>query len=94
MWQDIAYGADKNIVCLTVATPDKLLAQNTYQYDGNGQRIEKNELTGKTLYTYDNLNRLAQTESTRNDSPMTSRATCFKMSTILTSMMISAKPVK
>ena len=62
MWQDIAYGADKNIACLTVATPDKLLAQNTYQYDGNGQRIEKNELTGKTLYNYDSLNRLAQAE--------------------------------
>ena len=58
MWQDIAYDADKNIVSLTVATPDKILAQNTYRYDGNGQRIEKNELTGQTLYTYDSLNRL------------------------------------
>jgi ribosomal protein S18 len=29
MWQDIAYDADKNIVSLTVATPDKILAQNT-----------------------------------------------------------------
>ena len=62
MWQDIAYDADKNITSLTVATPDKLLAQNTCRYDGNGQRIEKNELTGKTLYTYDSLNRLAQAE--------------------------------
>ncbi|SFT53382.1 RHS repeat-associated core domain-containing protein [Selenomonas sp. GACV-9] len=62
MWQDVAYDADKNITSLTVATPDKLLAQNTYRYDGNGQRIEKNELTGKTLYTYDSLNRLAQAE--------------------------------
>ena len=35
------YDADKNITSLTVATPDKLLAQNTYRYDGNGQRIEK-----------------------------------------------------
>ncbi|WP_296771706.1 RHS repeat-associated core domain-containing protein [Selenomonas sp.] len=60
MWQDVAYDADKNITSLTVATPDKLLAQNTYRYDGNGQRIEKNELTGKTLYTYDSLNRLQQ----------------------------------
>ena len=48
MWQDIAYDADKNIVSLTVATPDKILAQNTYRYDGNGQRIEKNERTGQT----------------------------------------------
>ena len=48
MWQDIACDADKNITSLTVATPDKILAQNTYRYDGNGQRIEKNELTGKT----------------------------------------------
>ncbi|WP_256211280.1 RHS repeat domain-containing protein [Selenomonas ruminantium] len=62
MWQDIAYDADKNIVSLTVATPDKILAQNTYRYDGNGQRIEKNELTGQTLYTYDKLNRLQQAE--------------------------------
>jgi YD repeat-containing protein len=46
MWQDIAYDADKNITSLTVATPDKILAQNTYRYDGNGQRIEKNELEG------------------------------------------------
>ena len=62
MWQDIAYDADKNIVSLTVATPAKILAQNTYRYDGNGQRIEKNELTGQTLYTYDSLNRLQQAE--------------------------------
>ncbi|SFH94811.1 RHS repeat-associated core domain-containing protein [Selenomonas ruminantium] len=62
MWQDIAYDADKNITSLTVATPDKILAQNTYRYDGNGQRIEKNELVGKTLYTYDSLNRLQQAE--------------------------------
>ena len=62
MWQDITYDADKNITSLTVATPDKILAQNTYRYDGNGQRIEKNELAGKTLYTYDSLNRLAQAE--------------------------------
>jgi len=62
MWQDIAYDADKNIVSLTVATPDKILAQNTYRYDSNGQRSEKNELTGQTLYTYDKLNRLQQAE--------------------------------
>ena len=62
MWQDISYDADKNITSLTVATPDKILAQNTYRYDGNGQRIEKNELAGKTLYTYDSLNRLEQAE--------------------------------
>ena len=62
MWQDIAYDADKNITSLTVATPDKILAQNTYRYDGKGQRIEKNELAGKTLYTYDSLNRLQQAE--------------------------------
>ena len=62
MWQDIAYDADKNITSLTVATPGKILAQNTYRYDGNGQRIEKSELAGKTLYTYDSLNRLEQAE--------------------------------
>ena len=62
MWQDIAYDVDKNIVSLTVATPDKILAQNTYRYDGNGQRSEKNERTGQTLYTYDKLNRLQQAE--------------------------------
>ena len=62
MWQDIAYDADKNIVSLTVATPDKILAQNTYRYDGNDQRSEKNERTGQTLYTYDSLNRLQQAE--------------------------------
>ena len=62
MWQDITYDADKNITSLTVATPGKILAQNTYRYDGNGQRIEKSELAGKTLYTYDSLNRLEQAE--------------------------------
>jgi len=62
MWQDITYDVDKNITSLTVATPDKILAQNTYRYDGNGQRIEKSELAGKTLYTYDSLNRLQQAE--------------------------------
>ncbi len=59
---DSAYDADKNIVSLTVATPDKILAQNTYRYDGNGQRSEKNERKGQTLYTYDKLNRLQQAE--------------------------------
>ena len=62
MWQDIAYDTDKNIVSLTVATPAKILAQNTYRYDGNGQRSEKNERTGQTLYSYDKLNRLQQAE--------------------------------
>jgi len=52
----------RTLPILAVAMPDKLLAQNTYRYDGNGQRIEKNELTGKTLYTYDTLNRLAWAE--------------------------------
>jgi len=52
----------RTLPILAVAMPDKLLAQNTYRYDVNGQRIEKNELTGKTLYTYDNLNRLAWAE--------------------------------
>ena len=41
MWQDIAYDADKNIVSLTVATPDKILAQNTYRYDGNAKESRK-----------------------------------------------------
>ena len=49
MWQDIAYDADKNIVSLTVATPAKILAQNTYRCDGNGQ---------EETYRYDNASNL------------------------------------
>ncbi|MBQ2802104.1 MAG: hypothetical protein IJF03_12060 [Lachnospiraceae bacterium] len=39
-----------------------LLADYHYSYDGNGNRIRKEALTGKTSYQYDTLNRLVKVE--------------------------------
>ncbi|TYZ30309.1 RHS repeat protein [Selenomonas caprae] len=77
MWQDIAYDADKNIVSLTVATPDKILAQNSYRYDGNGQRSEKNELTGQRSTPTPSSTACSRRniQPIRNDSPTITPAT-------------------
>ena len=39
-----------------------MLADYHYSYDGNGNRIRKDSLTGSTTYAYDSLNRLAKVQ--------------------------------
>ena len=39
-----------------------MLADNHYRYDGNGNRIEKQQKHGTTTYAYDNRNRLVTAE--------------------------------
>lgn len=56
------YDADKNIANLHIELNGQTLAQNRYQYDGNGNRTVKEQLRGMTQYTYDNLNRLAKVQ--------------------------------
>ena len=42
------------------ASVEKILADNTYRYNKNGQRTEKTTLAGTTKYTYDVLGQLIQ----------------------------------
>ena len=55
-----SYDKDKNLAGLEVTLDGKKLVQNGYTYDGNGNRLEKNQLQGKTLYSYDSLNRVTK----------------------------------
>lgn len=52
-----AYDADGNMTSLFTATQgvnvEKILTDNIYKYDKNGNRTEKKTLAGTTEYTYD-----------------------------------------
>ncbi|SDL50114.1 RHS repeat-associated core domain-containing protein [Dendrosporobacter quercicolus] len=56
------YDADKNISSLQIELNGQLLKQNRYTYDGNGNRMVKEQLRGMTQYTYDSQNRLARVQ--------------------------------
>ena len=65
MYKRQAYDGDRNLTALrTMAAGDasvgKILADNTYRYNKNGQRTEKTTLAGTTKYTYDVLGQLIQ----------------------------------
>ena len=60
-----AYDGDRNLTALRTmaagdASVEKLLADNVYRYNKNGQRTEKTTLAGTTKYTYDVLGQLVQ----------------------------------
>ena len=60
-----AYDEDRNLTALRTmaagdASVEKILADNTYRYNKNGQRTEKTTLAGTTKYTYDVLGQLIQ----------------------------------
>ena len=60
-----AYDGDRNLTALRTmaagdASVEKILADNTYRYNKNGQRTEKTTLAGTTKYTYDVLGQLIQ----------------------------------
>ncbi len=52
------YDTDKNLTSLSVNFNGKVLAQNRYAYDHNGNRTIKQQLRGRTYYTYDSINQL------------------------------------
>ena len=59
-----AYDGDRNLTALRTTASmegmEKLLADNVYRYNKNGQRTEKTTLAGTTKYTYDVLGQLIQ----------------------------------
>ena len=60
-----AYDGDRNLTALRTmaagdASVEKILADNTYRYNKNGQRTEKTTLAGTTKYMYDVLGQLIQ----------------------------------
>ena len=60
--KEYAYDADRNLTGLKIQCGDSLLADNRYTYDGNGNRLEKQQLSGRTRYAYDTLNQLVKAE--------------------------------
>ena len=56
------YDQDQNLTALKVLASGALLADNHYQYDGNGNRILKQQMEGDTRYFYDGLNQLTKIE--------------------------------
>ena len=56
------YDQDQNLTALKVLASGALLADNHYQYDGNGNRILKQQIEGDTRYFYDGLNQLTKIE--------------------------------
>ena len=60
--KEYAYDADRNLIGLKIQCGGSLLADNRYAYDGNGNRLEKQQLSGTTRYVYDALNQLVKAE--------------------------------
>ena len=60
--KEYTYDADRNLTGLKIRCGDSLLADNHYTYDGNGNRLEKQQLSGTTRYAYDALNQLVKAE--------------------------------
>ena len=60
--KEYAYDADRNLTRLSIRCGDSLLEDNRYTYDGNGNRLEKQQLSGTTRYAYDALNQLVKAE--------------------------------
>ena len=60
--KEYTYDADRNLTRLNIQCGDSLLADNHYTYDGNGNRLEKQQLSGTTRYAYDALNQLVKAE--------------------------------
>ncbi len=61
---EYTYDKDGLVVGLKNATlgDEKVLIQNTWQYDGNGNPISKQTLDGQTTYAYDPCRRLVRVE--------------------------------
>lgn len=59
---EYAYDVDRNLTGLRTTLGEQILADNHYLYDHNGNRTEKQQISGSTRYTYDALNQLARVE--------------------------------
>jgi len=62
LYTEYAYDKDKNLTGLRSTLSGKILADNYYKYDGNGNRTGKQQLHGEISYTYDSLSRLTKVQ--------------------------------
>ena len=62
MRKEYAYDGEKNLTGLTLWSGDRLLTDNQYRYDGNGNCIVKKQLSGETRYSFDRLNQLKRVD--------------------------------
>ncbi len=62
LYTEYGYDRDRNLTHQRTVLAAELLVNNHYRYDGNGNRIEKEQLQGITRYAYDVLNRLKKVE--------------------------------
>lgn len=60
MLTEYGYDADRNISSLKTSLNGEMLVDNTYAYDGNGNRTAKRGLWGETQYGYDTKNQLVK----------------------------------
>ena len=56
------YDLDKNLAGIRIHSGEKMMVDNQYFYDGNGNRTNKHQMGGDTLYHYDPLNQLKKVE--------------------------------
>ena len=59
---EFSYDADRNVSTRKTVLGGVVLADNTYAYDRNGNRVEKRGLDGCTAYRYDGRNQLVKAE--------------------------------
>lgn len=62
LYTEYGYDRDRNLTTQRTLLGEELLVDNYYRYDGNGNRLEKEQLQGITRYAYDVLNRLRKVE--------------------------------
>ena len=62
LYTEYGYDADRSLTSLRTTLGSEVLADNHYRYDGNGRRVEKQQIQGLTTYTYDSMNRLSVVE--------------------------------
>ena len=59
---EYGYDKDRNLSGLRTTFCDELLTDNSYTYDGNGNQVTKQTISGLTSYRYDALDRLVSVE--------------------------------
>ncbi len=62
LYTEYTYNADRSLTSLKTLFGTEVLVDNHYTYDGNGNRLEKQQKHGTTRYQYDSMNRLVQVE--------------------------------
>ena len=59
---EYGYDKDRNLSGLHITFCDELLTDNSYTYDGNGNQVTQQTISGLTSYRYDAPGRLASVE--------------------------------